>query len=74
LGRFATAAFCAVDRAPDDPRRPVGYRGNEAFWTKRGYARRPDLAVSLPWNELGRGEMPHALTYWTRDLSGNDGA
>lgn len=39
LGRFDTTAFCAVDRDPDDPRRPPAHRGNEAFWTRRGYAR-----------------------------------
>src|SRR5690606_11697829 len=26
LGRFRFTAFCAVDRDPDDPRRPPGYR------------------------------------------------
>lgn len=69
LGRFATTAFCAVDRADDDPRRPSGHRGNEAFWAKRGYARRPGMAVRLRWNELGRGDVEHALTFWTRPLA-----
>ena len=32
LGRFAWTAFCAVDRADDDPRRPADHRGNEVFW------------------------------------------
>src|ERR1043165_7296853 len=37
LGRFALTAFCAVERSDDDPRRPPAHRGNEAFWTMRGY-------------------------------------
>lgn len=68
-GRFDLTAFCAVDRADDDPRRPPGHRGNEAFWTKRGYARQPGMTVRLRWNELDRGEIEHGLTFWTRALT-----
>jgi GNAT superfamily N-acetyltransferase len=68
LGRFELTAFCAVDRDDDDPRRPPGHRANDAFWHKRGYTRRPGLTMHLPWNETGRGEIMHALTFWTRAL------
>lgn len=69
LGGFAWTAFAAVDRAADDPRRPVGHRGNEAFWHKRGYFRQPELTMTLDWAETGRsGEVPHALTFWLRPL------
>jgi GNAT superfamily N-acetyltransferase len=69
LGRFGTTAFCAVDRDPDDPRRPPAHRGNEAFWTGRGYARQPGMTMRLRWNEIGRGEVEHALTFWLRPLA-----
>jgi len=68
LGGFDTTAFCAVDRAADDPRRPAGHHDNDAFWHKRGYTRREGLAVRLPWKEPGRGEIGHSLTFWTRPL------
>lgn len=68
LKRFDIAAFCAVDRDPDDPRRPAWHRGNETFWAKRGYTRREGMTMSLDWNEVGRGEVAHALTFWTRPL------
>jgi GNAT superfamily N-acetyltransferase len=68
LGRFNLAAFCAVDRDADDPRRPAGHRGNEAFWAKRGYVRRPEMTMRLHWNEISHGEIEHALTFWTRPL------
>lgn len=68
LGRFAWTAFCAVDRADDDPRRPADHRGNEVFWRKRGYERRPGMTMRLPWNEIGQGEVDHALTFWLRPL------
>ena len=67
LGRFRWTAFCAVDRSPDDPRRPAGYRSNDAFWHTRGYARLPGLTVTLPWDEVGRGLVDHGLTFWLRD-------
>jgi GNAT superfamily N-acetyltransferase len=69
LGRFDTTAFCAVDRDPDDPRRPLAHRGNEAFWTGRGYARQPGMTMRLRWNEIDRGEVEHALTFWLRPLA-----
>jgi len=68
LGGFRWTAFCAVDRDADDPRRPAGHRGNEAFWLKRGYRRRPGMTMQLDWDETGRGEVSHALTFWLRPL------
>ncbi len=70
LGRFNLSAFCAVDRDPADPRRPAGHRDNDAFWIKRGYARQPGMTMRLHWNEIGRGDIEHALTFWTRRLEG----
>ena len=69
LGRFTMTGFCAVDRAPDDPRRPKGHRGNEAFWTGRGYVRQPGMTVRLAWQEIAE-ECPSekALTFWLRLL------
>jgi GNAT superfamily N-acetyltransferase len=69
LDRFDLTAFCAVDRSDDDPRRPPGHRGNEAFWTKRGYVRQPGMTVRLHWNEVDRGDIEHGLTFWTRPLA-----
>ncbi|WP_299341608.1 GNAT family N-acetyltransferase [uncultured Pseudoxanthomonas sp.] len=68
LGRFGWTAFCAVDRDAGDPRRPLAQRTNEAFWDKRGYARQPGMTMRLAWNEIGRGEVDHALTFWLRGL------
>ncbi|MFO3703718.1 GNAT family N-acetyltransferase [Xanthomonas codiaei] len=69
LGRFALTAFCSVDRAPDDPRKPADYRPNDAFWRKRGYAPQPHMQVRLVWAELQLGEIDHSLSVWTRTLA-----
>lgn len=68
LGGFSVTAFAAVDRAGDDPRRPAAYRGNEVFWRKRGYVRQQGMTLQLAWNELGRGDIGHDLTFWLRPL------
>ena len=67
MGGFRWTAFCAVDRALDDPRRPPDYRPNDSFWNRRGYARLPGLTTYMAWDEIGRGEIEHPLTFWLRD-------
>lgn len=60
--------FCAVDRAADDPRRPAGHIGNDSLWKRRGYTRHPELAMRLPWREIGEAEAtPKSLTFWLRE-------
>lgn len=66
---YRHTAFCSVDRDCDDPRKPGGYRPNDAFWSKRGYARRPGMTMRLAWDEIGHGETEHTLTFWLRDWS-----
>lgn len=66
---FRTTAFAAVDRAPDDPRRPPGHRDNDVFWAKRGYRPHPELRMRLAWKELGEvEESEKSLSFWLRDI------
>ncbi len=69
LGGFGFTAFAAVDRAPDDPRKPADHRGNDAFWVKRGYVRQSGMTLRLAWKELGEAaESDKPLTFWLRPL------
>lgn len=69
LGIYTHTAFAAVDRAADDPRRPPLHRGNEAFWTKRGYQRQPGMTMHLAWREIGEAsDSEKPLTFWLRAL------
>lgn len=69
LGRFAMTAFCAVERAADDPRRPADHRANDVFWSKRGYRRQDDLFCTIDWREPGQAAAtPHRLRFWLRPL------
>lgn len=68
---FRVTAFAAVDRAADDPRRPPAYRGNDAFWAKRGYQRQPGMTMRLGWKEVGEErESEKPLTFWLRRFEG----
>ncbi|NKC31310.1 GNAT family N-acetyltransferase [Roseomonas sp. BU-1] len=63
------AAFCAVLRDPADPRCPPGHVPLDAFWSNRGYQRRPGLVVRFDWKEVGAAaETSHDLVFWTRSL------
>jgi GNAT superfamily N-acetyltransferase len=65
---LGAAAFCAVTRNDNDPRRPQGYVPLDAFWRKRGYVRRADISVVFDWQEAGDDrQTPHALGFWVRD-------
>lgn len=69
LGSFRYTAFCAVERAADDPRRPLAYRPLDAFWSARGYRRRPDLRTCFEWRELGEDQASaKPMVYWLRPL------
>ena len=62
------AAFCAVVRNANDPRRPADYTPLDGFWRRRGYQPRPDLSCVFAWKEIGDDrETPHSLGFWLKD-------
>lgn len=70
LGRFDVVAFCAVERAPDDPRRPDGYRPLHGFWERLGFERRPELHTTYSWQEVDEEEeSPKPMVFWLKPLS-----
>jgi hypothetical protein len=66
--RFAT--FCAVERPHDHPQKPQDYVPHDAFWTKRGYTKRPDIVSEFSWLDI---DEPHETTkrmlFWVKELS-----
>lgn len=62
------AAFCAVVRNANDPRRPVDHQPLDGFWRRRGYLPRPDLSCVFSWKEVGDDrDTPHSLGFWLKD-------
>lgn len=69
LGATVTT-FCAVQRAPDHPRRPADYRPLDAFWNSRGYRRQDDMRTDYEWLELGEAApSPKTMVFWLKDWS-----
>jgi GNAT superfamily N-acetyltransferase len=67
---FTVAAFCAVERPADHPRRPAGYRGLDGLWQRHGFVRRPDLVASFRWQDLGEPtESAKPMVFWTKALT-----
>lgn len=63
------ACFCAVERTPDDPRRPPGFVPLDRFWRNRGYQPLSGFACTMEWREVGHAEKtPHKLNFWGRAL------
>lgn len=63
-------AFCAVDRLPDDPRRPQNYVPLDDIWKRFGYQKHPELYAYFKWKEIGeKNESPKKLTFWLKYAS-----
>jgi len=66
---FATAAFCAVNRAADHPARPAGYVPLDEFWRRRGYTKRDELVCEMTWTDIDDTQPSRKhLTFWTKPL------
>lgn len=66
---YAHAAFCAVERPLDHPRRPPGYVPLDGFWTKRGFVRRPDIVGRFAWKDLDdEVETAKPMVFWLKAL------
>lgn len=67
---YTHAAFCAVVRTDDDPRRPAAYSPLDAFWRRRGFEPRPGMQGSYRWREVGAAsETDHAMQFWLKALA-----
>ncbi|EIC20259.1 GNAT family N-acetyltransferase [Thiorhodovibrio frisius] len=72
IGGFDYYAFCAVERAQDDPRRPIDYRSLHAFWQRRGYDREPQLYTCFNWREIGEAqESSKPMVFWLKPVGAN---
>lgn len=68
---FSITAFCAVERAHDDPLRPPDHRDNDAFWRKRGYEKQPGMTCVLEWKQIDEATpSPKSLCFWLRKFTG----
>jgi len=63
------AAFCAVERAMDDARRPSSYRPLDTLWQSFGFQARSGMQTFYHWKEIGQAEeTDHAMQFWLRPI------
>lgn len=68
-GGYPHVAFCAVDRDPEDPRKPADYVPLDPFWNRLGYRRQRHLQTVFHWREADRAEeVAHTMTFWLKTL------
>lgn len=69
FGGFTHAAFCAVIRPPDHPRRPADFVPLDGFWRKRGYAPMPGFTLEFTWRDLDEtAESDKPMAVWVKAL------
>lgn len=62
-------AFCGVVRPPDHRARPKDYSPLDAFWTKRGYHKVPELVAHYDWTDVGQAtKTSKPMQFWMRAL------
>jgi len=67
---FAVAAFCAVERPADHPRRPPAYRPLDELWRRHGFVKRPDLVTTFSWRDVGdAAETAKPMVFWIKELA-----
>lgn len=63
------AAFAAVEREPNDPRRPKDYVPLDDVWKYFGYEERPDLVAYYHWQELDEDSASiKPLRFWLKNI------
>lgn len=63
------AAFCAVVRDENDPRRPKDYVPLDSTWQRFGYQQHPELQAFYEWQEVDSNQKTSKpMIFWTKAL------
>lgn len=63
------AAFCAVERPADHPRRPADWRPLDPVWARFGYRRAEHLRTTFSWRDLDEAEAsPKPMVFYLKPL------
>lgn len=67
--QYDLTCFCSVKREENHPKKPINYRPNDVFWTKRGYREEPTLVSTMEWPDIGEKESSKKqMIFWLRSL------
>ena len=63
------AAFAAIERPLDDPKKPEDYVPLNSVWKYFGYKKYPKLCMYYEWKEIGEVlQSPKPLVFWLKKL------
>lgn len=63
------AAFSAIERPANDPRKPKNYISLDSVWKHFGYEKHPELCMYYEWKEIGEAsQTPKPLIFWLKTL------
>lgn len=66
---LSVCSFCAVERPADHPLRPSDYVPNDAFWSKRGYVKIPELRATFGWTDVGEAHSTKKpMVFWEKRI------
>lgn len=63
------AAFCAVIRPDQHPRKAKDYHSPETLWQRKGFSKVPGMIAAFTWKDLGENvETEKQLQFWVKKL------
>lgn len=63
------SAFCGVDRATNDLRRPASHRSLDPIWERFGYKKQSHLCAYYAWKEINHSERTtKPMAFWLKEL------
>lgn len=69
FGEYDWCTFCAVQRKPNDARKPEDYLPLDAFWGKYGFMQKPELETRFSWKEVGENEeISNRMRFWLKTI------
>lgn len=69
FNEYEYTCFCSVDRGLNHPLKPVDYRANDVFWTKRNYIKKDALSCKMTWLDVGeKEETTKSMTFWMKGI------
>lgn len=71
FSKYTLTCFCSVERADDHTSKPIDYRPNDSFWSKRGYIEDSSLVSYMQWLDIeDKEETLKKMVFWVRELEG----
>lgn len=63
------AAFCAVQREPNHPKKPHDIRPLDPFWRAMGFIQIDDMLAQYAWTDIGESKpTAKKLKFWVKNL------